>query len=281
MRRVPKRLPCFLPHLTLAAPSAVAWRWLTRAAAIGSVGASGARFTSRTWSVTRRLQPRSPQSSRPKIVVHCRFSQDRGPRAAALIANACAATPSPLGVLVLEGGWRGWSASPYGNDGSLTTKLPCIGVEAVFTPEGNALGCAGSVVLTQLSDAAGKDEQVGLTANLRGLVPGATYSLGLRPCAAAPDDSTENFVAAVQPRIVVAGVSPPVFTAGGDGTARLDDVRLWLQPQRLAVWNLRGDTMCEKTLLVVAQADPAPSDQATGDDGSERSATAEFKLCEV
>ena len=54
-----------------------------------------------------------------RVVVHCMFSQQRGPRAALRLSKAIEAAGSVRpSVLVLRGGWASWSAA-YGAEDDL------------------------------------------------------------------------------------------------------------------------------------------------------------------
>ena len=72
------------------------------------------------------LKHQLAREQRTTVVVHCLYSQQRGPACAARLVerlNAGVSGQLPLQVCVLQGGWMNWRKT-YGGEQDLTTPLP-------------------------------------------------------------------------------------------------------------------------------------------------------------
>ena len=67
-----------------------------------------------------QLAQRLAQAQRTSVVLHCMYSQQRGPACAARLASV--ARDTGLQIHVLSGGWMAWRKA-YGDDAELTTPL--------------------------------------------------------------------------------------------------------------------------------------------------------------
>ena len=67
-----------------------------------------------------QLAQRLVHAQRTSVVLHCMYSQQRGPACAARLARV--AGDSGLQISVLSGGWMAWRRA-YGDDTELTTPL--------------------------------------------------------------------------------------------------------------------------------------------------------------